>query len=102
MHEIELPPQFESGIPPVGSPGSSPLDQELLGLLSANRKLEACKRYKLATGVRLLEAKEYVESLALRHGIHVQSAPALSGPMLMVLIVAGAIAGIGVAIYLTR
>jgi hypothetical protein len=45
------------------------MEDELLQLLEAGRKLEAVKIYKQRTGVQLIEAKQAVEALGARHGI---------------------------------
>jgi ribosomal protein L7/L12 len=45
------------------------LEQQLLDLLRRQRKIQAIKLYKEATGVRLMDAKQAVEALASRHGV---------------------------------
>ena len=46
----------------VGVPDT--ITDELKRLLIEGRKIEAIKRYRLATGAGLIEAKEYVDSLS--------------------------------------
>lgn len=53
--------------PAPGADSSS--DQEILDLLQSGQKIEAIKRHRERTGAGLKEAKDYVESLAARHGI---------------------------------
>jgi len=46
----------------VGVPDT--ITDELKRLLIEGRKIEAIKRYRMATGAGLIEAKEYVDSLS--------------------------------------
>lgn len=46
----------------VGVPDT--ITDELKSLISEGKKIEAIKRYRIATGVGLKEAKEYVDSLS--------------------------------------
>lgn len=45
------------------------LDQQILQLLSAGKKIQAIKIYRQQTNVGLKEAKDAVEALAAQHGI---------------------------------
>lgn len=49
----------------LGLQGTIPgnIDAELRSLISEGKKIEAIKKYRMATGLGLLEAKEYVDSL---------------------------------------
>lgn len=40
------------------------LKDELTKLISDGRKVEAIKRYRIATGIGLIEAKKYIDSLS--------------------------------------
>ncbi|MEG6617205.1 50S ribosomal protein L7/L12 [Peptococcaceae bacterium 1198_IL3148] len=45
----------------VGFPNT--IDNELKKLISEGKEVEAVKRYRIATGVGLIEAKKYIDSL---------------------------------------
>ena len=53
--------------PPDVEPGS--FEDEILGLLRGEKKIEAIKRYRIKYSVGLKEAKDAVEALAKTHNI---------------------------------
>jgi ribosomal protein L7/L12 len=69
---------------------ASDLEAEILHLLEAGKKVEACKLYKDRMGVQLMEAKQAVESLAARHGIASQGGGGCAGVLLAIALVAAA------------
>ena len=66
---------------------ASDMEAELLRLLEAGKKIEACKLYRNRMGVQLIEAKQAVEALAARHGI-VSKGGGCAGVLLAILVVA--------------
>jgi ribosomal protein L7/L12 len=61
------------------------LEAELLRLLEAGEKTEACKLYRNRMGVALIEAKQAVEALAASHGLVPQRAGCLGMVLAVVL-----------------
>ncbi len=76
----ERPEPAESG------PGG--LDDQLLGMLRAGRKIDAIKLYREQTQAGLKDAKDAVEALAAKHGIASQKAGCAS--VLLALLAAAA------------
>ncbi|GAA0774876.1 hypothetical protein GCM10008908_25490 [Clostridium subterminale] len=50
----------------VKNPEVENIDEELRELISQGKKVRAVKRYRIATGLGLKEAKEYVDRLSER------------------------------------
>lgn len=50
----------------VQNPEAENIDEELRELISQGKKVRAVKRYRIATGLGLKEAKEYVDRLSER------------------------------------
>lgn len=70
--------------PPTDDADSGdPLDGELLALLREGKKIAAIKRLREQTGWDLKESKNYVESLALRHGVEVPRGSGCAGVLLL-------------------
>ena len=72
--ETALVERLRKSPAPTAESGS---DQEILDLLQSGQKIEAIKRHRERTGLGLKESKDYVESLAQRHGIIVRPAGCL-------------------------
>ncbi|HEY6160305.1 MAG TPA: CFI-box-CTERM domain-containing protein, partial [Bacteroidia bacterium] len=54
---------------PLDVPEKNSLDEKVLELVKAERRLEAVKLYKDSTGLGLKEAKDYVDALATKNGM---------------------------------
>lgn len=48
----------------VSNPETDNIDEELKELISKGKKVKAIKRYRMATGIGLKEAKDYVDRLS--------------------------------------
>jgi hypothetical protein len=75
--------------PPESAEGPLPgnLETEILDLMRGHKKIEAIKIYREHTKVGLKEAKDFVESLAAKHGV----APGAGcGGMVLLMILTGA------------
>jgi ribosomal protein L7/L12 len=85
---------IESGdLPPKPPVPDDEMEAELLRLLEAGDKIEACKLYRNRTGVQLIEAKQAVEALAARHGIASKAGGGCAG-VLLAIVVAAVVVGV--------
>jgi hypothetical protein len=73
---VEAPPK-----PPAPEPGT--LDDNILSLMKGGKKIEAIKLYRARAGMDLKEAKQYVDSLAAKHGVN--PAGGCGGAVLLIL-----------------
>jgi hypothetical protein len=87
-------PAMDQEAPPTPEPGS--LEEEILGLMRGEKKIEAIKLYRARKGVDLKGAKDAVEALAAKHGI----APTSGGCAGMVLLMVAASAAAAVVLLL--
>ena len=86
---------IERGQPLSRDSSGSEDDQELLRLLEEGRKIEAIRLHRRRAGIGLKESKNFVESLAARHGIESSRGGCVS--VLAVLIVVLVIFGVSFA-----
>jgi ribosomal protein L7/L12 len=71
------------------------LDEQLLALLRAGRKIDAIKVYRERTQAGLKEAKDAVEALAAEHGV----APQKSGCAGVLLLILAGVAALACAAW---
>ena len=73
----------------------------IVSMLRQNRKIDAIKLYRLATGAGLAESKNAVEAIAAQNGIARASVPAAPLPITTILLL-GIVLCVGVAIYYAK
>jgi hypothetical protein len=83
-------PTRDDAEPPTPAPEPGSLDAEILGLMQGGKKIQAIKLYRERKGVGLKEAKDFVESLAAKHGVSSPSGGGCAG-VVLVMVAAGAV-----------
>jgi hypothetical protein len=78
--------------PPPAAPESGSLEADVLALMQGQKKIQAIKLYRERTGVGLKEAKDFVESLAAKHGVP-SSSGGCAGVVLLMLLAGATVAG---------
>ena len=87
---LQTVPSGSDATPPAAAPEPGSLESEILGLMQGQQKIKAIKLYRDRTGAGLKEAKDFVETLAAKHGV----APSTGGcaGMVLLMLLAGAAA----------
>ena len=77
----------------LGEAQDAAIEDHIVSLLEAGRKIAAIKLYRRQTGASLKDAKDFVEALAAKHGISPKGAGCAG--MVLLLVVVSTIIGVG-------
>lgn len=92
---------LDGSAPRPPAPGQSAVDQEVLRIVAAGRKIEAIKFVREKTGLGLAEAKAYVDALeAGRDPRQMPVTPRRSGCSPVVILILVAVLGLLIGMYL--
>ncbi len=83
--------------PAVEAPAPGSLEADVLALMQGGKKIQAVKLCRERKGIDLKAAKDYVESLAAKHGVKPNSG--CGGVVLLFLIVGATMAGTAWALW---